>query len=190
MKPALALALALAAICGPAAAAGRLAIDELSARTAAPLAPQSTAIGPAGVIAFRYSAFGTNRSIPLSWRRISGARAYAVIMQDPDAPSPSPFVHWLIWDIPGGTTTLSEGLPARARLSAPAGALQGQNGAGSIGYHGPHPPPGPAHHYHVQVFALDAPAAAAPAADINGLLSTLRGHVIAKGEIVGAFKAP
>lgn len=44
------------------------------------------------------------------------------------------------------------------------------------------------HHYHFQVFALDVPALGLdPAANRDAVLEAMRGHVLAKGEIVGTF---
>jgi Raf kinase inhibitor-like YbhB/YbcL family protein len=76
------------------------------------------------------------------------------------------------------------------RLTEPAGALQGRNSRGQIGYIGPRPPAGdPPHHYHFQVFALDTTLAAPPALDREALLRAVEGHVLARGEHVGTFQA-
>src|SRR5665213_2124909 len=66
----------------------------------------STAVGADGAIAARQSAYGQNLSPPLAWTRVAGARSYVVILEDPDAPGGAPFVHWLIWNIPGEATSL------------------------------------------------------------------------------------
>ncbi len=67
---------------------------------------------------------------------------------------------------------------------------QGTNSTGSTGYTGPKPPVGdPAHHYHLQVFALDvASLGIDPGATRDEMLQAMRGKVLAKGEIVGAFE--
>ena len=76
-----------------------------------------------------------------------------------------------------------------ASLEDPKGALQGRNSRGQIGYMGPRPPEGdPPHHYHFQVFALDAPLTMPPGADREALLAAMRGHVLARGETVGTFQ--
>jgi Raf kinase inhibitor-like YbhB/YbcL family protein len=72
-----------------------------------------------------------------------------------------------------------------------AGALQGRNSRGSIGYFGPRPPKAdPPHHYHVQLFALDAALDLDPNASRAKVLDAMKGHVLASGELVGTFKAP
>lgn len=111
-----------------------------------------------------------DRTPPLRWSPVPGARAYAVTLQDPDAPMARPFVHWLVWNIPAQADGLPDG-------GLPSGAVQGRNDAGETGYYGPHPPSG-AHHYHFRVFALDAPLA---------LAAAMRGHVLAQGELVAIF---
>ncbi|MGI9168833.1 MAG: YbhB/YbcL family Raf kinase inhibitor-like protein [Caulobacteraceae bacterium] len=149
----------------------------------------SPAIGADGVIARRQSAYGTNLSPALTWTKASGAQAYAIVLDDPDAGGGRPFVHWTIWNIPAAATSLPEGLPATARLKAPSGAMQGINDAGGIGYFGPRPPSG-VHHYRIQIFALSAPLNLAPGARREALTAAMRDRVLAHGETAGAFAAP
>jgi Raf kinase inhibitor-like YbhB/YbcL family protein len=107
---------------------------------------------------------------------------------DPDAKPQAPVVHWLIWDIPATITQLPQGIQKQARLSDPDGIMQGRNTRGSVGYSGPHAPVGePAHHYHIQVFALDALLDLPGGSDRDTLLSKMSGHVIAKGELIGLY---
>ena len=149
----------------------------------------SSAIGADGRIAARQSAYGQTRSPPLSWTGEAGARAYAIILEDPDAPGARPFVHWTIWNIPGNVTALPEGLPTATRLQAPSGAAQGANDAGGTGYFGPKPPSG-VHHYRFEIFALGAALTLAPGATREALAGALRGRVLASGELKGSFAAP
>src|SRR5438128_2222089 len=86
----------------------------------------SDALGADGSIDLRHSAYGDNLSPPLRWTPVEGARAYALILEDPDAPRETPFVHWLIWNIPAQITSLPEGLPNSAHLVTPQNAVQGR----------------------------------------------------------------
>ena len=149
----------------------------------------SSAIGADGRIAARQSAYGRNLSPPLAWTRVAGAKSYAVILEDPDAPGAHPFVHWLIWNIPGALTVLPDGLSASARPPSPVGAVQGDNDAGGTGYFGPKPPSG-VHHYRFQIFALDAPLDLPGGAGRRALSDAMNGHVIARGELAATFAAP
>ena len=95
---ALAVALALAG-CGKAAPTG-LIIATITAKSAAPVVVRLTSGQTGGVIAGRNSAYGANLSPALAWTSVAGAGAYALVVEDPDAHAPRPFVHWLIWNIP------------------------------------------------------------------------------------------
>ena len=98
-------------------------------------------------------------------------------------------MHWLLYNVAGSTTRLYESVPPAMRLVDPAGALQGRNSRGQIGYMGPRPPAGdPPHHYHFQVFAIDTVLPVPPGVDRETLLSAMEGHVVARGEHVGTFQ--
>ena len=81
-------------------------------------------------------------SPPLRWSAVPGAKSYLLVMEDPDAKPITPFVHWVAWNIPAGTTSLPEGLQEQHRLKEPDGMMQGATSRGSIGWMGPKPPPG------------------------------------------------
>jgi len=140
----------------------------------------SPAIPEGGRINPRQSAHGANLSPPLRWTPVSGAKAYAIVMDDPDAPGPKPFVHWLAWNIPAGATVLAEGAPP---------PVQGENDDGSVGYSGPHPPSG-THHYRLRIFALDRPLTLTAGTGVDALARAMASHVIAQGELDGTFAAP
>ena len=91
----------------------------------------TTATDLDGRLADRHSAYHDNLSPPLIWTQVKGAAAYAIIVEDPDAPRERPFVHWLIWNIPCEATSLPEGLPNEASLGLIGGAVQGRNDSGS-----------------------------------------------------------
>ena len=65
-------------------------------------------------------------------------------MEDPDAKPVTPFVHWVMWNIPANITSVPEGVQEQARLSDPDGVLQGLTTRGAPGYYGPKPPVGEA----------------------------------------------
>jgi phosphatidylethanolamine-binding protein (PEBP) family uncharacterized protein len=55
---------------------------------------------------------------------------------------------------------------------------------------GPHTPPGPKHRYHLQIFALDAPIPSDSLTSYAGLISAMKTHVLASGELIGLGQAP
>ena len=67
-----------------------------------------------------------------------------------------------------------------------------RSSAGTIGYRGPRPPAGdPPHSYHVQMFALDVVLSLPlTGADRDQILAAMKGHVLARGELVGLFARP
>lgn len=149
----------------------------------------SGAFSANGTIPPQYSDYADGVSPPLAWTTVDIAKSYALIVEDPDARPIAPFVHWLAWNIPPSVIKLPEGLQEQPRLTVPEGVLQGRNTRGSAGYYGPHPPVGdPPHHYHFQIFALDTTLSVPPGADREALLSAMKGHVLAKGELVGRYR--
>ena len=107
-----------------------------------------------------YTPDGRNVSPPLTWTNVpTGTREFAVVCEDFDAGNPPPFVHWVIYKIPGSAKGLPENIPIDTSVPMPAemaGAIQGLNGFKRAMYRGPAPPPGKPHGYHFVVYALDA----------------------------------
>jgi Raf kinase inhibitor-like YbhB/YbcL family protein len=142
-----------------------------------------------GTISKVQSEYGEGVSPEIWWDRIEGAKSYALILEDPDAKSVTPFVHWVAYNIPADLTSLPEGLQEQEQLSEPAGLLQGKTSKGNVGYFGPRPPVGdPPHHYHFQVFALDNQLDVPPGAERDEVLEAMSGHVLAAGELVGTYQ--
>ncbi|CAN5490598.1 hypothetical protein BH10PSE3_BH10PSE3_04470 [soil metagenome] len=149
----------------------------------------AASFGKGGVIPPRHSEYADGVSPALSWSAAPGAISYAVILEDPDSHPYKPFVHWLAWNIPASITSLPEGVQEQLRLTEPEGVLQGATTRGSPGYYGPRPPVGdPPHHYHFQVLALDTMLDIAPGADRETVLAAVKGHVLAKGELIGVYR--
>jgi Raf kinase inhibitor-like YbhB/YbcL family protein len=151
----------------------------------------SPVVESGGRLPRRYSAYGEDFSPALSWSEgPDGTESYVVLMEDPDAGEPKPFVHWVLYNVPADVTDLREGIPGAAALTKPKGARQTANSRGSFGYFGPRPPADGDHHYHFQVFALDAPLDLSPGASRKDVLEAMRGRVLAKGDLVAIFRKP
>jgi len=148
----------------------------------------SSSFASNGMLHERFTEYADGVSPALAWKAVAGAKSYAVIMEDPDAKPVTPFVHWVMWNIPADTTSIPEGVQEQARLSDPDGVLQGRTTRGAPGYYGPKPPVGEAaHRYHFQVYALDTMLDVPFGADRDQVLQAMQGHVLAKGEIVGKY---
>jgi Raf kinase inhibitor-like YbhB/YbcL family protein len=153
----------------------------------------SAAITGGQPITKKHTADGQDLSPPLAWDAGPGStREFALICDDPDAPTAEPWVHWLIYKIPPDVTSLPEGLPHDEILKQPAGVLQGRNSFTSgavVGYRGPAPPKGHGtHHYHFKLFALDAKLSLRAGATKKELIAAMAGHVVAEGELVGTYE--
>lgn len=132
---------------------------------------------------------GGNLSPALSWAHApAGTRSFALLLFDPDAPGPAGWWHWVVFDIPAGVSSLQAGAGDPARHLLPTGAVQARNDFGPLGYGGPCPPPGRAHHYHLMLYALRVAtlglgAGASPAQ----VAARVRANALAETEIVGLY---
>jgi Raf kinase inhibitor-like YbhB/YbcL family protein len=144
-----------------------------------------------------FSAYGKNVSPPIAWSAgPDKTKAYVLIVQDIDAQDPQsrepqPLLHWLAYNIPPQIHALNRGIKNIKLTTSPADMMQGWNYHGSFGYTGPRPPVGaPAHHYVFQIYALDRKLSAGPGAHLDHVLSAMRGHVIARGEVTALYAEP
>jgi Raf kinase inhibitor-like YbhB/YbcL family protein len=140
----------------------------------------------------RHTGDGEDLSPPLSWSSLPpGTKELALIVEDPDAPSAEPWVHWVLYNIPVGTDGVPEGVHPMERPPFPAGATQGVNSWAAVGYRGPAPPRGHGvHHYHITLRALDAALGLSAGLDKKKLLKALAGHELARGELIGTYERP
>jgi Raf kinase inhibitor-like YbhB/YbcL family protein len=142
------------------------------------LAVTSTAFAADAEIPSEHTCDGANTSPPLAWSGAPAAtKAYAIVVDDPDAPSKT-WVHWVLANIPASTTSLAAG--------ASAGDA-GKTDFGTASYGGPCPPSG-RHHYHFKVYALDAAPLAGANATKADVLAAIAGHVVARGDLVATYQ--
>ncbi len=151
---------------------------------------QSPAFAANAPIPKKHTGEGPDVSPPLAWEGVPPAsKEIALICDDPDAPRSEPWVHWVLYKIPATSKGLPEGLAARGTLTTPPGALNGTNDFGKIGYGGPMPPKGHGtHHYRFRIYALDAALILKPGVTKQQLLTAMKGHVLAEGELVGTYE--
>jgi Raf kinase inhibitor-like YbhB/YbcL family protein len=150
----------------------------------------STAFADGATIPARHTGDGQDVSPPLQWSDLpAGTVELALICDDPDAPRPQPWVHWVIYKVPASATGLPEGVPPSEQLASPAGAMQGLNTWPAVGYRGPAPPRGHGvHHYHFRLYALDQALELQPRLTKEQLLKAMKGHVLAEAELVGTYQ--
>jgi Raf kinase inhibitor-like YbhB/YbcL family protein len=152
---------------------------------------ESPAFDEAKRIPQRYAKDGGNISPPLRWTDApAGTKDFVLICDDPDAPTRSPFVHWVAYNIPAGVNALPEQVPQKPDIQSPIRFVQGKNSFGDVGYDGPMPPEGDRpHHYHFHLYALDSQISIKPgSADKDKIIKSMKGHVLAEAEIVGTYQ--
>jgi Raf kinase inhibitor-like YbhB/YbcL family protein len=151
----------------------------------------SASFAAGAAIPARHTCDGEDRSPPLAWTGApDGTRSFALIVDDPDAPDPAApkmtWVHWVLYDIPAGTSALPEGATTR---TLPRGTRQGANDWKTTGWRGPCPPIG-RHRYFVKLYALDVVLADLRRPTKAALEATMKGHVLAEAELVGTYQRP
>jgi Raf kinase inhibitor-like YbhB/YbcL family protein len=117
---------------------------------------------------------------PLEWTAPpAGTQELVLIVEDPDAPTPEPFCHWLVWGLAPQRGKLLEGeTPPRV----------GKNAFGNSEWLLPDPPTGAGpHDYVFQLFALDRSLALMPGATRGDLLEAMQGHVIAAAVLTATY---
>lgn len=132
-----------------------------------------------------HTCMGKDLSPALEWKGVpEKTESLAVTLVDPDAPH-GDFIHWVLYNIPKGTTSLSEGMPTK--VSLPDGSMQGINDFGTLGYRGPCPPPSQKHRYVFILYALDIKITPSSKMTYQELMNACSGHILAKVELIGCF---
>ncbi len=142
----------------------------------------STAFRQKEAIPAKYTGEGNDVSPPLAWEDTpDGTVQFALICDDPDAPTQEPWIHWILYGLGSDVTSLPEG--------SSGGGREGRNSFGNIGYNGPMPPPGHGEHrYYFVLYALDAEINLPEGAEKSELLDTIKGHILEKTELLGTYE--
>ena len=152
----------------------------------------SSAFEHHGMVPLSYSAYGDNTVPSISWSDLpEGTQQLALVMDDPIAPTPQPFVHWVAYNIPANADGLPEGLTrdAEVDVSGLEGMINGVNGLRQTGYFGPRPPKdGKLHAYHFRIYALDSELDLPAGLNKAELLEAIDGHVLATGMLMGHYE--
>ena len=163
--------------------------QEVAAHAPETLKVTSSAFADGQPIPARFTADGEKLSPPLAWSGVpEGAAGVVLVIEDPDAPAPSPLVHTLAWALQGHDAELAEGA-----LKSPGSGGEpvslGRNSFLGAQYLPPDPPPGHGpHRYCVQVFALDKVPELSGTPIRTQVAHAMKGHVIARGLLVGTYE--
>jgi Raf kinase inhibitor-like YbhB/YbcL family protein len=179
--------------------------DQLVSRVLVPhLAPTlevtSPDFGDGGALPFSATAQGGDVPPVLVVKKVpADARALVLVCETPDAPTLAPFIHWIVFRLPGRDLTID--------AQAVAAAEQGRNSRLHVGWAPIDPLPGHgAHRYHFEVFALGShlpgaadeqytmltpyqePLGVEAGAGRAEVVESMRGRVVAWGELVGTYE--
>lgn len=146
---------------------------------------ESPAFKNGELIPLKYTCDGENISPALRWDEVpEGTKSLVLICDDPDAPI-GDWVHWIIYNIPPETRELKENIKPVKILND--GSIHGLNDWKKFGYCGPCPPSG-VHRYYFKIYALDILLPFEPGATKKQLLDTMKGHILAQGELMGKYQ--
>lgn len=144
----------------------------------------STAFAAGEKIPRKYTCDGDDISPPLQWSDApQNTQSFALISDDPDAPVGT-WVHWVLYNVPGTSTSLPEAVPKQDEL--PDGSRHGRSSWGRSAYGGPCPPGG-THRYFFKLYALDTVLELAAGAGKEQLLQAMEGHILAQTELMGLY---
>jgi len=152
--------------------------------TASAMTLRSADIRPNAMIGKRFvfngfGCTGENAQPTIEWGGApKNAKALALTVYDPDAPTTVGFVHWVLLRIPP-TATSTNGLST---------AVNALTDFGEPGYHGPCPPHGDkAHRYIFTLYALDTDFPFTATTTYAAFRFTIRGHVVATATLIGRY---
>jgi len=128
---------------------------------------------------------GQNNSPELSWSGAPrGTKSFVLICDDPDAPKPMPWVHWIVYNIPGDIFQLHQ-----AESFEAVDALEGANSWGHTQYEGPCPPAGSGpHRYFFKLYALDVDKLHVDEPDKETIEDAMEDHILGKAEIIARYE--
>lgn len=141
---------------------------------------RSSTFADGGILPTRSTVDGDGTPPPLAWELEPQPASFALVCEDPDAPRATPFVHWIVYGIPGHVQSLDSNLND---------FCQGLNDRRQVGFAPAAPPPSDGlHRYVFQLFALDTELSLPAGRDYERLLAALVGHVIGWAELTGLYK--
>lgn len=159
-------------------------------RVIAAMTVTSSAVADGARLPAKHTQLGGDVSPALAWWGApDSALSFVVVMHDLDAAvggGTDDLLHWMVWNIPAATPSLPEAVPTGSQRADGSRQIS----ATGPDYRGPAiPATGPAHHYAIEVFALDVmlevPAVgASPPATRAAVMAAMAGHVRGKGVIV------
>jgi hypothetical protein len=142
----------------------------------------STAFKDGDYIPTKYTCDGANISPPIAWKEApSSTKSFALIYDDPDAPSGT-WDHWVLYNLPPETVSLPENA-----TTLPQGTRVGLNSWPKAEYGGPCPPTG-THRYIFHLYALDTMLDLPEGATSEALRKKMEKHILATATLTGRYQ--
>lgn len=174
-------ALVLLAACSTGAGGSNIGLP--SGNGAGHLVLTTEAFADGGSIPARYTCDGQGVAPLMTWQAPGSPAEFVLVMTDPDALGGT-FVHWIMFGIPPGTPGVGEG-------QGPAGARQGMNSFGSVGYGAPCPTLGDSpHHYVFTMYALSTVSTNGlpSGATLDQVVTRISCCIAASGTLSGTYR--
>lgn len=128
-----------------------------------------------GTIPVEFTCAGEGHRPALAWSGSSGAAAWAIVVSDPDAPGGN-YYHWVVVDLPAGSTGVAADLPPGSREL---------NNSGRHPEWTPPCPPSGTHHYRFTAYALSAATALPADASLDDAFAAIARDTVAEGTLTG-----
>ena len=176
------LGLCLAGFMGGSALAGEFTVTSPSVSEGATIGEKHLFAG--------FGCTGGNKSPALAWSDApADTKSFAVTVYDPDAPTGSGWWHWVVFNIPVGTTELKEGAGDAKGALLPPGSVQSVTDFGQPGFGGPCPPVGDKpHRYIFTVHALKLEKLPLEPSASGAMVGFFLGqNTIAKASVTGLY---
>jgi Raf kinase inhibitor-like YbhB/YbcL family protein len=160
----------------------RLAFRRLGVTPSHGLSLASDGFADGGAIPRVHTADGDGTPPPLRWSGVPASTgSLALVVEDPDAPTPNPFVHWIVHGIAPESESIATALGR--------GAREGRNSMLRTGWTPCAPPKGDEpHRYFFQLFALDGELPVPTHPGRSALVAALRSRVLACATLVGTHR--
>ncbi|MBI4474477.1 MAG: YbhB/YbcL family Raf kinase inhibitor-like protein [Acidobacteria bacterium] len=157
-------------------------------------------------IPLRYSQAGPEVSPAIQWSNVPpGTQSFVLVFRDLDTVvgrGPEGVVHWMVWNIPGTATGITQGRPDGYKMEDGSRQIS----ASGFRYRGPGAlASGPVHHYVMELYALDTmldvevptPAPQGPNPNVIQIRDAIfqamtadPGHIRGKAAYMGLFRRP
>lgn len=134
----------------------------------------------------KYTCDGGDVNPPLQWHDIpASTKSFVVIVDDPDAPQKTPWVHWILFNIPASVRSLDENVS----VDTLKGAQQGLTSNKDRRFHGACPPHGHGiHHYYFKLYALDTMIQVPHGDSKEDILEAIKDHIVAQAQLMATYQ--